>query len=800
MAFLYSIIFLWLGIVSVILFHANIWLPVWASVAIFLAVTIFMLRQFMHKKVGVLMLLLWLVYALPFIHIVPYLWFDFDYDAPLLLWGLAVNPYMLDEQIIKLTAMIGAVGGLGIAFGVSLNYKRIVSNTYLNAWIKQKRFKTLPMPVWIVWVIAGVSLSWLAAPQETIFTAAYTTSSSFLQNSNFSSAWMISYVFLLFVFCDALVEPNAVKKNIKRKVVFAAIAFVVIFLQLLRGDRESAPLVAALFLIYFYWAAPLRGKLKSSISWNKLLVAGFILLIVSMVIGAMRSSSVGLTNISEVVKHFGDLEGSGILSISNILHGTWSAVLLTPLSVAGDYINGQLPLKLGQTYLDLLLSAPPGFIADSAGYVRPIDAMHSLAWEMRYGLGGTHASVAPFVNFRMIGVFFVPALWAYILAHYEKGAMKHLSINNLALLGTISMASPHWLWYGEKYGMNALIIWFLLSFLYRVRLSLSHSFSMHPHIPHDTQRKSPKMSHNVFQNVKDKIIVRIKGGLGNQLFCYAAARRLASANNAELVIDHVSGFPHDHAYKRQYQLDHFNIPCRKATPAERLEPLGRYRRWLKRKLSMRQPFNERSYVMQEGRDYDPRLLECHVKGTLYLEGYWQSEQYFKDVEEMIRSDLRIKPPSDAENLEMAARIRDCLAVAVHVRFFDAPDEHGSNNAPEDYYARAVAQMENLAPGAHYFVFSDQPDVARGCLPLPDERMTLVTHNRGDANACADLWLMTQSQHFIVANSTFSWWGAWLAEHPGKQVIAPGAHTINVVGLTVTAWGFQGLLPKNWIII
>lgn len=291
-----------------------------------------------------------------------------------------------------------------------------------------------------------------------------------------------------------------------------------------------------------------------------------------------------------------------------------------------------------------------------------------------------------------------------------------------------------------------------------------------------------------------KIIPRIFGGLGNQLFCYAAARRLALVNNADLVIDDVSGFERDHDYHRQYQLGHFSIPCRKATPAERLEPFSHIRRFLKRRLNQRCPFEARSYIQQEGIDFDPRLLQVKPRGTVYLEGYWQGEDYFKDVEETIRSDLRILPPTDAANQVMVTWMQDCLAVAVHVRFFDAPAAGGINNAPGDYYTRAVHFMETFAPNAHYFVFSDRPEDARASIPLPDERVTCVIHNRGDENAYADLWLMTQCQHFIIANSTFSWWGAWLAAHPEKQVIAPGFE----MRQGKMWWGFEGLLPGEWI--
>lgn len=291
----------------------------------------------------------------------------------------------------------------------------------------------------------------------------------------------------------------------------------------------------------------------------------------------------------------------------------------------------------------------------------------------------------------------------------------------------------------------------------------------------------------------NKIIPRISGGIGNQLFCYAAARRLALVNNAELVIDDVSGFLRDHDYQRQYQLDHFSIPCRKATAVERLKPFARIRRYLKRTYNRRRPFEVRTYIQNKGVDFDRGLLHVRPHGTVYLEGYWQSERYFKDVEATIRADLRIKPPTDSVNLEMAARIRDCLTVAVHVRFFDAPPENGINNAPANYYSRAVAQMETRAPDAHYFVFSDRPEAARLLIPALDKRVTFISHNCGDANAHKDLWLMTHCRHFIIANSTFSWWGAWMSEYAEKHVIAPGFE----MRRGKASWGFEGLLPDAW---
>lgn len=290
-----------------------------------------------------------------------------------------------------------------------------------------------------------------------------------------------------------------------------------------------------------------------------------------------------------------------------------------------------------------------------------------------------------------------------------------------------------------------------------------------------------------------KILARIKGGLGNQLFCYAAARRLALVNSAELVIDAVTGFARDHQYKRKYALDHFHIPVRKATPVERLEPFERYRRGVKKWIARRKSFSERSYLEQESLEFDERLLTFKVSGCVYLDGFWQSEGYFKDVEQTIRADLRIVPPGDILNQRMAEEIRDSQAVALHVRWFDAPGSSAAHNVAADYYQRAIALAESKLQSPRYFLFSDNPEAARTKLTLPEGRVIFVCHNLDEENAYADLWLMSQCRHFITANSTFSWWGAWLGETHNSMVITPGE-----LRGQITAWGFSGLIPERWI--
>lgn len=292
-----------------------------------------------------------------------------------------------------------------------------------------------------------------------------------------------------------------------------------------------------------------------------------------------------------------------------------------------------------------------------------------------------------------------------------------------------------------------------------------------------------------------KVVARIKGGLGNQLFCYAAARRLALANDAELVIDDVTGFARDRQYRRTYLLDRFQISCRKAAPAERLEPFERARRAILKWANRRRPFSERTYLEQEGLDFDPRLLDYKVRSTVYLDGLWQSEGYFKDVETVIRKDLEIAPPQDEAVRRLAAQIRELKAVAIHVRWFDLPGMPSAYNLPATYYHRAMAPLERRVEKPFYALFSDDPRAAAATLALAPDRLLVVDRAGKDGDPVTDLWLMTQCRHFIIANSTFSWWGAWLGERLGSVVIAP-AMRIN----GKAAWGFSGLLPERWLTV
>jgi hypothetical protein len=299
-----------------------------------------------------------------------------------------------------------------------------------------------------------------------------------------------------------------------------------------------------------------------------------------------------------------------------------------------------------------------------------------------------------------------------------------------------------------------------------------------------------------------KLITRIKGGLGNQLFCYATARRLALANNAELVIDAVSGFAYDKQYKRKYALGAFNIHAEKVHLPKWKLPFNRVNRVLNKWLSRGKPLSRQRHIYQNSTEFNPGLMHLKLQpGTTYFDGFGQSERYFIDVEDVIRSDLTIEPPRDALNQAMAKKIQSTQAVALHVRWFEDAGAVSPNNVSAAYYAKAIERISKNLDAPHFFVFSDNAASTIDKLEaiMHGLAVTYVDINKSESMAFADMWLMSLCKHFIIANSTFGWWAAWLGEKKGiSQVIAPA--TVIEASNNITAWGFDGQIPERWTLI
>lgn len=278
------------------------------------------------------------------------------------------------------------------------------------------------------------------------------------------------------------------------------------------------------------------------------------------------------------------------------------------------------------------------------------------------------------------------------------------------------------------------------------------------------------------------VTVRLISGLGNQMFQYAVGRAIALRRRTSLVLD-VSTYPDRH--DRQYSLGVFKI-------AEKLTSGGLMRIGLLRGLCHRVRVPGLPYVLIErGFPFDPSVLEA--PGNVYLVGYWQNEKYFKDIEELIRREFCFKSEPSGQNAEMAASIRSVNSICVHVRRSDYVTDPWAKEAigtcSLEYYRSATGLIASKVSSPCFFVFSDEPDWARANLKF-DGTTTFVSHN-GWEKGYEDLRLMTFCRHHIIANSSLSWWGAWLSTS-GGIVVAPKRW------FKTNEFDTRDVVPERWV--
>lgn len=468
--FLFLLIILPVGCINIFFFYIDEFLPVYFSSILMLMC--FLIVHFLFKSsfINILSYVLFISFALPFIHIPGYIFYDFN-SNPSSLWGLATNPYMLDESVIKLTAMMGSTGLLGIVLGFVIAGRKVIHQQNLILKSSDSNFARLTLLDTITLLLIGLFFSVLSAPSDSILTAAYTHSKTLLQGKGFDSAWMFGYIAITFAYCDAWLDHSRKTASLKRKLCIGFILYIFIVLQLMRGDRESIPWVFALFICPYFCSRIFVDQAHVVIKWRMFVIGSLLLLSLNFVVGLLRSNIYGLGP-AEAINSLMVLLSSDRYNFSNLFSGTWSAVLLTPLSVAGDYIHERQSLKWGLDYWNLLLSTPPGFVANWFDYVRPWSGDVGPAWDMRYGIGGTHALVLPFRNFSMPGVFLISAIVSYLVCRFEVLTQERFSLYRLTLVLILIMVIPHWLWYGEKYILNALIIFLIFKIIYRLMFSV----------------------------------------------------------------------------------------------------------------------------------------------------------------------------------------------------------------------------------------------------------------------------------------------------------------------------------------
>ena len=279
------------------------------------------------------------------------------------------------------------------------------------------------------------------------------------------------------------------------------------------------------------------------------------------------------------------------------------------------------------------------------------------------------------------------------------------------------------------------------------------------------------------------IIVKLIGGLGNQMFQYATARRLAEKHSTILKLD-VTGFEH-------YKLHRYSLHCFQcweylATWSEidrivyRHGLLHKLKGMVCTKLKL-QDSPSSSWIVEKEFHFDPQILEA--SNNILLDGYWQTEKYFV-----------VKYQQNPESAKFADRIQNTESISLHVRRSDYVQNalthriHGT--CDRDYYDRAVSYIGDRISNPHLFIFSDEPEWAKQNLKISHPN-TIVDCNDASCNY-EDLRLMSSCKHNIIANSSFSWWGAWLNSNPEKIIIAPQKW------ISVTTRNIKDLIPDSWI--
>lgn len=288
------------------------------------------------------------------------------------------------------------------------------------------------------------------------------------------------------------------------------------------------------------------------------------------------------------------------------------------------------------------------------------------------------------------------------------------------------------------------------------------------------------------------IIVKLQGGLGNQMFQYALGRYLAYKNSTELKFD-VDSYKTNPLGDYSFSLEQFNINIRDhlATPHE-IEQFKKYQRktgmfgFLHNQLFA----DETKYAQEKSMNFDSTVLE--IKDPAYIHGWWQSELYFTAIRSILLKDFTLRTSLKGKNKEIADYAKIKPSVSIHIRRCDYITNlrtcayHGE--LTKEYYSAGLSYITKSIPCPTLFVFSDDIEWVKRNISFP---LKTIYIEGNMAKPHEDMYLMSLCKHHIIANSSFSWWGAWLSQNPNKIVVAPKKWTNDIRDINER-------VPEKWI--
>lgn len=291
------------------------------------------------------------------------------------------------------------------------------------------------------------------------------------------------------------------------------------------------------------------------------------------------------------------------------------------------------------------------------------------------------------------------------------------------------------------------------------------------------------------------IITEIYGGLGNQLFEYAHTKALSIKLNKEVFFD-LSFFDKYHI-KNVYRLNKFDtnvnvVETKYINKLKRKTITPNIVRWGLKKLGASGFYSKKNHFDEhwfENNDFS----KLNKKKDLYISGYFADEKYFIEIEDIIRKEFTLKKPLNIENEKVLSQIKNSNSISIHIRRGDYVKNSFFAQIPLSYYRKAVDYMENNSPNSSYFIFSDDITWVKENLKI--EQKTIFVDINDATTDYMELMLMASCKHNIIANSTFSWWGAWLNNNSEKIIIAPKIWFGNTEAQAKYKNG--NLVPSTW---
>jgi len=295
--------------------------------------------------------------------------------------------------------------------------------------------------------------------------------------------------------------------------------------------------------------------------------------------------------------------------------------------------------------------------------------------------------------------------------------------------------------------------------------------------------------------IKNKIIVQLKGGIGNQMFQYAFAKTFALKRNCELYLDTYTGFISDHTFNRKYELKHLNLNDKKAPLSliliyylSKFDLILRYRN--KNKYLFTRPYA--TFLFELDHKFNEQYLNINFNGLLFVNGYWQSPKYFYEYKHQINQNFDFKIKLSNHIITLANQISKENSIAICLRLYEEVSNPGllsitGKQKSINELSNQINYILNLFIDTKVYIFcTHKPDFVNQ-LALPNST-TFITADSSYNSSIETLFLLKHCKYFLIMNSSFYWWGAYLSKSSElENSIFADSNFLN-----------QDIYPENWI--